>query len=318
MRKYFMFCIIMCLLLTFNVLVFSNDYPNRAITIINPWAAGGGTDIQTRMLMPFLEKYLGVPFVVVNMPGAAGEVGQTMIDKAQPDGYTMGVYNALNVISIPLSRPVQYDWKKWEPLANIAADPCCLVVRYDDERFPDMNSLISLAKAQPGKLSMGHGGVGGDDYIVDMIFEDKAGIDFRNVSFEGAGPHILALLGGHIDIASINVSEAMQYVKSEQFRILVIADEQRNEEIPDVPTFREAGYDIVLVSPRGYGMPPGTPLEIVEILAEAFEKTFDDPDFIDRCKEINISMGLLNREEMIEMIENMEKLLIEAYEIAPW
>ncbi|MFO8080217.1 MAG: tripartite tricarboxylate transporter substrate-binding protein, partial [Armatimonadota bacterium] len=149
-----------------------------------------------------------------------------------------------NFIAFPLTREVEYNWEEFRPLINIVTDPGIIGVRADDDRFPDLESLLAYAKDNPGIVTLGNSGIGGDDHIAAIFLEDESGATFNHIAFGGAGPNRTALLGGHIDAAAFNASEAVQFVESDQVRVLAVMAEERYQDLPNVPTFQELGYDV--------------------------------------------------------------------------
>jgi tripartite-type tricarboxylate transporter receptor subunit TctC len=270
------------------------------------------------MLAPYLEKYLGVPVIVVNKPGSAGEVGFTYLQNSKPDGYTIGLTNTPNFLSFPLMRKVEYNWEEFRPLANIVTDPGVIAVKADDDRFPDFQTFLEYAKENPETITLGNGGVGGDDYIAAMLLQDQAGVSFRNVSFGGSGPSRTSLLGGHIDAAAINAAEAIQYVESDQMRVLAVMSEERYPDMPNVPTFKELGYNVISGSSRGISAPPGTPDEVVEILGEAFRKALNDPDFLKKAEKAQLPMDVRITDDYKKLRDKIAKDLKALYEKHPW
>jgi len=290
MKRVLTLSLLLILVLTMGVA--AADFPSRTITIVNPWSPGGGCDVMARMIAPYLEKYLDVSVIVINKPGSGGEIGFTYVQNSKPDGYTIGITASTEFYVFPLMREVKYNWREFRPLINIVTDPGVIAVRADDDRFPDLETFIAYAKEHPETITIGNAGIGGDDYIAVKLLEDQAGVTFRSIAFGGAGPNTVSLLGGHTDAAGLNAGEVVQYVESNQLRVLGLMAEERFPNLPDVPTFRELGYDIISSSNRGCCAPPGTPDEVVEILAEAFRKAVADPEYLERAKKAQLPLDI--------------------------
>src|SRR6056297_2089491 len=263
--------------------VIAQDYPSKPITLMVPWSAGGGTDVIARLFAPFLEEQLDTSIPILNKPGSNAEVGITWLYNQKPDGYSIGFTNLPHFVSNPLMRETKYNVDEFIPLINLVTDPGVIVVQADDERFPDLDSFIKFAEENPASLTIGNSGIGGDDHIATLMLQDRTGAKFTPVPFTGAAPNRTALLGGHIMASAINASEAIQFVESGQMRILAVMAEERYPDLPDTPTFKELGYNVVSGSSRGLSCVPGTPDEIVQILADAAKKAAANPEFVEKA-----------------------------------
>lgn len=316
MKKLLSLTILLVLVMTFSI--GAVDYPEQTVTIINPWSAGGGTDTMTRMVAPYLEKYLGTSVVVENKPGSGGQVGFTYVQNSKPDGYTIGLTNMPNFVSIALMRDVDYNWEEFRPLANIVTDPNVIAINAEDDRFNDFESFIEYAKENPGTVTLGNSGIGGDDYLASIIVEDKTGAEFQKVPFGGAEPNRTSLLGGHIAAGVFNASEVVQYVESGQLEVLAVMAEKRFEDLPEVPTANELGFNIVTGSSRGISAPPGTPDEIVETLGDAFEKALNDPELIEELENANMPRDTKITDDYKEMRDKLANDLEKLYDKYQW
>ncbi|VFR16798.1 Tricarboxylate transport protein TctC [plant metagenome] len=253
------------------------QWPERPIELIVGFAAGGGTDITARTLSVFLEKELGGSVVVVNKPGASGALAMSMVARAKPDGYTLGMTNMPGLLTLPIERPAGFSGKDFTYLATLVRDPSAFSVKADSP-YTSLKELIDAARAKPGMISYGSTGVGTDDHLALVMFEAATGTDLNHVPFNGAGPLRNAVLGGHADVGGMNLGEAMPYSGS-QLRILGQASEKRSPLAPDVPTFKEQGVDLVFASERGVIGPKGLPTEVEQKLAKALETISNNPEF---------------------------------------
>ena len=293
------------------------EWPTKPITLIVPWSAGGGTDLTARLVFSYAEKILGQKVIIVNKPGAGSEIGLTELALAKPDGYTWGFTNSPIVEGIILSRDTKFTMESFEPCCNIVYDPGIIVVRTDSQ-FKSMEEFIEYAKENPGVITVGNTGSGSDDDIAVRIMERETGIKVTQVPFEGAAPQTTALLGGHIAAGAINVTEAVPYVNAQKMRALAVMDEERSYLLPDVPTFKELGYDVVSGSARGVSAPAGTPKEIIEKMAAVVKQVLDDPDFQKKAEEAYQLIKYMNPEELKEYTTKNYKRLQEMYEQNPW
>ncbi|MGO2148574.1 MULTISPECIES: tripartite tricarboxylate transporter substrate binding protein [Halomonas] len=293
------------------------DYPERPIEMIVAYSAGGGTDVAARTLVPYLEKHLNADITVVNRPGAGGEVGFTALANAKPDGYTIGFINTPNVISIPIERDTRYEFSDFSLVANIIDDPAGFSV-HPDSSFQTFEELVEYAKAHPGELTYGTSGVGGDDHLATLALERQADIEMNHVPFPGAADVRQALMGGHIDIGVINVSEIASAAKAGQVRTLAQGGEERWEEAPDVPTFKELGYDLVMGSARGIAAPAGVPDEIINKISEAAKAAIEEEEFQAAADQQSLPLSYLAPEDYRAMLEEQQERFQALWNESPW
>ncbi len=257
-------------------------WPSDApINLIIAYAPGGGTDIIARAIIPYIEKHLGdgARFAVQNRPGAGGGIGFGAIAAANNDGYTIGFVNTPPVVSIPIERSVPWSWQSYDLLGNIVDDPGTFCV-HNDSPHKSLADVAKFAKANPGKITVGTTGVGSDDHLAMMFFEKTGGVKLTHVPFKGSADTRTAIIGKHIEIAAINVGEALQYLKGgSPLRCLGQMTAKRMSAAPDWPTFRESGFDFEMASLRGIVGPKGLPAAIRERLVRAIERAAADPEF---------------------------------------
>ena len=242
------------------------EWPEQTINLIVSYSPGGGTDTTARTLAPLLEEALGAEIVVVNRPGAGGETGHTAIAGATPDGYTLGILNIPPAITIPITRDAQFTLDDFAPVANLIEDPSAFSVAQDSP-FETLAELVAYAEENPASVTVAITGVGTDDHLAVVYFEQATGVDLTPVPFPGSGPARIALLGGHVSMAAINLGGMMPY--AEDVRILGHFGRERTALAPDVPTVAEAGWDVTMTSERGVVFPAGVPQDIVEAAAAA-------------------------------------------------
>lgn len=295
-------------------------YPERSITMIVAYAPGGGTDLTARLIAPFIEKHLGngVKIAVMNRPGAGGQIGFTALADAAPDGYTIGFINTPNVISIPIERSASYTWQSFDLLGNVVDDPGGFSV-HEADGIKTLADLAAFAKANPEAVTVGTTGVGSDDHLSMLVFQKIAGVRMTHIPYPGSGAVRTALLGRHITVGAINVGEAMQFVKGgAPFRNLGQMSEKRSDVAPDVPTFREQGFDMAFASLRGIAAPKGLPPEVRERLVSAVAKAVADPEFHAKAKEIFAPMRFLAPENYAATLKQMEQDLRALWKERPW
>jgi len=252
----------------------AEDYPARPVTIIVPFAAGGPADITARIVADIFSRHLGQRFVVENVGGAGGTIGTLRAARAAPDGYTiLSGHMGTNALAAAFYPDLGYDPQRdFEPIGLTAEYPELLVVRKD---FParDLHEFVTYAKANAGKLNVGHAGVGSVSYIGCLLLDAAIGIKPTMVPFTGTAPVLNAMLAGEIDYECDPVLGTMAQVRAGAVRALAIAAKKRSPMLPDVPTSYEQGLPEFDIAPfYAAFVPKGTPQPIVDKLAEALNK----------------------------------------------
>lgn len=293
------------------------DWPEETITIIVPFSAGGGTDITGRTIAEFLQAELGVPVVVVNRPGAGGEIGLTELARAEPDGYTLGIINTPGIVTIPIERDAQFSMDDFTFIAGLVEDPATLSVLSTSE-IETIEDLVEAAKANPGGITVGTQGIGSAGHISISLLEQAAGVEFLPVPFAGAAPSRTALLSGEIDVTTANLGEALTFAEGQPWRILGVMTPNPSPLAPEVPTFASAGYDIVGGSIRGLGGPAGLPDEVVEKLTAAIDRIMVDPEFLAVAEETQQPVNYIPREEYVKILQRAQQIHEELWEAKPW
>jgi len=253
----------------------AQDFPNRAITLICPWPAGGSTDTHLRKLAQIAAKHLGQPVIVENKPGAGGMLGpSTMAASAKPDGYTISQL-PMGAFRIPYMQKVDWDpLRDFTYIIGVSGYTFGLVVK-SDSPFKTFNELLAQAKANPGKISYGSTGVGTSPHLLIEEVAEKAGVKLLHVPYKGNADSTQALMGGHV-MAQSDATGWARHVEAGTFRLLVTFGEQRTKW--NAPTAKELGLDVVSYSPYGLVGPKGMDPKIVKILHDAFRKAMDDPE----------------------------------------
>ena len=294
-------------------------YPDKPISMIVAFAPGGGTDLTARVIATFIEKHLGgAKVVVVNRPGAGGEIGFTALADAAPDGYTIGFINTPNVLSIPLERKAGYSRESFDLLGNVVDDPGGFSVHNAGD-IKSLADLVAYAKANPSAVTVGTTGVGSDDHLSMLTFQKITGVKLTHVPFPGAAAVRTALVGRHITLGAINIGEAMQFVQSgSPFRNLGQMSAKRSDIAPDVPTFKEQGFDMEFASLRGIAAPKGLPADVRERLVAAVAKAVADPEFQAKAKEIYAPVRFLAPDEYAATLKRIEEDLQALWKESPW
>jgi tripartite-type tricarboxylate transporter receptor subunit TctC len=255
-------------------------YPEQSIKMIVAYAPGGGTDILARLTAQYMQKHLGSgPMAVINRPGAGGSIGFAELLNAPPDGYTIGFINTPNVLTIPIERKAPFHWEKFELIGNVVDDPGNFSV-HADTPIKNLAELAAYAKANPGAVTYGTTGIGSDDHLAALMFERAAGVKLTHVPFKGAAEVHNAIASKQIMMAAMNIGEAMQYQKGgTPMRHLGQMSEKRSTLAPNVPTFKEQGYNVIMASLRGVAAPKNLPPAVRDQLVNALQKAVAEPEF---------------------------------------
>ncbi len=267
----------------------TEKFPTKPVTLIVPWAAGGGTDAIARGLAKNTEKALGQTITVNNITGGGGAVGHGAGLNAKNDGYTVTMIT-FELLSLPPQKLVPFTYKDFDLLMRLNTDPAALTVKADSP-FKTVKDFVEYAKANPGKLNVGNSGPASVWHIAAGLLEEKAGIKLNHVPFNGAAPAVTDLVGGHIQAVTVSPAEVQSQVKAGKLRMLAVMSDKRDPNFPDVPTFKEAGYDIMFATWRGLAVPKNTPENVKKILADAFKKGYDTPEFQDFAKKAGLGLA---------------------------
>ncbi|MGI6574770.1 MAG: tripartite tricarboxylate transporter substrate binding protein [bacterium] len=282
-------------------------FPERTITLVNPWAPGGSTDVVARHLANELEGIFGKSVVVVNKTGGSGAIAINEVSKAAPDGYTL-LINDKSFVSSYYMGVTDIHWSEMDPVCRLDAATHTIVVHNDSE-WQTAADFVAAAKANPGEITIGVSGIGGMSHLTAENFRLAAGIDLKMVSFEGAAESRTALAGRHIDAVSAQLGEVKSFVDSGDMRMLAIADSQRHPAFPDVPTFYEEGLDFELNQWRAIWAPKGTPRPIIEKLAAAFKEAMESEKF-NQLLEETLSQNLyLGPDDLRTALEDQDEVL---------
>ncbi len=302
-----------------NVQAAEEAYPSKPILSIVAFPAGGGTDIVARAILKTAEKYTGKGFVVDNRPGAGGAIGFTALAGAPKDGYTIGFINVPTIVMNPiqLGDKVKYKIDDFVPIANFVSDPGVFAVNANSP-IKTLKDFIDMAKANPGKVKLAYGGPGTSESLALRMLEQKEGIKFRKVPFEGTAPQLTALMGGHIDIMVSNASEIYSQVEAKAVRVIAVGSAKQIDMYPGVPTYKESGFDYVQVGMRGLAAPRGMDPKQIQVLADAMRKAYDDPEFKKNAKELHLPLDYMGPEEFAKELKRQDAFLREEFAKSPW
>ncbi len=291
------------------------DYPakNRNVTLIVPYAAGGGTDTQARIAAVAMEKVLGTSFNVVNKTGGNGVIGFTEAARARPDGYTLGFLAYPDLVVPPEYKQTRYNADDYIYIGTFNSGPVCLVVG-PSENYNTLEEFVAYAKANPGKITIN---IASDSHKLGVVlFEEAAGIELTTINTRSGSEALNGVLGGHIDGAMIatqfaNIAlQTNESNKNNDFKVFGITDTQRTDFLPGIPTFKEQGYDAVMLMNRVMVAPKKTKQEQIDVLVEAFKVAVQDPDLQKNVVASGDAVFIKVGDEMKQYIDEQNKVYI--------
>ena len=295
-------------------------YPDKPINMIVSYSPGGGTDLVARAIAPYIEKYLGnnARIVIQNRPGAGGAIGFASLATAAPDGYTIGFINTPNVMTIPIEREAGYTIEKFDTLGNIVDDPGNFSV-HNDSPVKSLKDLAAAAKANPGAITVGTTGVGSDDHLATLLFSRIAGVKLNHIPMKGAADVKNGAVGRQIDVAAMNIGEAMQAAAGgSPLRQLGVMAARRSSVAPAVATFAEQGYAVEMSSLRGIAAPKGLPPEVKQQLVRAIERAANDPEFQQKAVQYFAPLRYLPPAEFDAYLRKADGEFRQLWKEMPW
>lgn len=220
----------------------AQTWPDRRVRIVVPYSAGGPTDVIVRILADRLGAIWGKPVIVENRAGGGGNIGTEVVARASPDGYTLLASASAHVINASLYEKLPYDpFKDFTPITELGSYALIWVV-HPSVSAKSLDELVALAKAQPGRVTVGNGGIGAPTQLCAMLFAQVAGLDFVHVPYKGGGPASAAVVSGHVMAMCNNAANAIPQVRGGTLRALAVAGAQRLPAMPELPTVAELGY----------------------------------------------------------------------------
>ena len=252
-------------------------WPDKPIEIVVGFVAGGATDLDARSYAAALEKRIGGSVVVVNRPGAGGEVALAAVARARPDGHTIGTTNMPGLLTIPIERTAQFKLDDFVGIGNLVNDPSAITV-HEDSPYRSLNDLLAAARARPDTITYASPGVGSDDHLQLVLLQAATGTRFVHVVYQGDPQLRTAVLGKQVDCMGLNLGPVT--ANQEKLRVLSQGGATRSRFRQDVPTLKELGFPVQMASERGLVMAAGTPASIVQRLREATADIARDPEFV--------------------------------------
>jgi tripartite-type tricarboxylate transporter receptor subunit TctC len=296
------------------------DYPERTITLIVPHEAGGPTDLMARVFAPFLAKYLGpsAKIAVENRVGAGGEVGWAEVARSKPDGYTLITFNTPSALTKTIDHKARYSLDQLQPIANLVSDNSILVI-HCSEKTKTLKDFIAQAKERDRPTTIGISGVGASAHLLYLMLSEAADLKFTFAPFNGDSAALMRLRGSHVEGSATTTSMTGGGALSDgELCVLAIAADERIDLLPDVPTFKELGFEITNGADRGFVGPRGMPPEVLNKLVEASRKAVADPEFQAFAKAQALPINFMPAEKYQAYIDSYVSQLQELWKRNPW
>ena len=268
----------------------AQDFPNRAITMVMPYAAGGPGDTITRLFAGAMQKHLGQQIVVDNTAGASGSIGTAKVARAKADGYTLLMIHVSHATNVAMYKSLPYHpVDDFEPIGRATSGPMVIVARNE---FPakNLNEFVAYVKANGPKVSLAHAGVGSASHLCGLMMMNALGVKLNEIPYKGTGPALTDLMGGQVDILCDQTSGTVPSVKGGKIKAYASAGKARLPQLPEVPAITDAGvegFDINISF--GLYAPKGTPKPVLDQLTSALQKSVADPEVRQRLEAMGIS-----------------------------
>jgi tripartite-type tricarboxylate transporter receptor subunit TctC len=297
-----------CVLLAMTGLNANADtFPSKPVTLIVPWPAGGGSDTIMRMIAEPMSKSLGQPVVVVNRPGAGGQIGLRETADATPDGYTISFiatgffsqqYNTANAVSID-----DFTFFGW-----VGVDASAITANAKTG-WKTLAEFVAAAKEKPGSVRNGNDQPGGTSFLGAALMERALGVKLLRIPYAGDAPNVQGLLSGEVQTSTAALTNMIDHHKAGTVRILAISGDIRDSKLPDVPTFKELGFDITAGTMRAMVVAKKTPADRVAILEKAFLAAMNDPKLQERAISLSFGISPAGQAQTTKMVNDLDAKL---------
>jgi len=285
---------------------------DKPIEVVVGFAPGGGTDVMARKLLPFVERALGgkAKFVVLNKPGAGGEIAFMSIARGAPDGYAIGVVNVPGYNFLPMTRKTQYSTDDIRLVARVVEDPNVVVVPADS-RFNSLSDVVAALRSKPGSVTFGHNGAGTNGHLAIRMLAAAAKVEPNEISYRGTAAQRTDLLGAHLDIGMISLSEIPELHGGNKgpLRVIAILSKKRFAALPEVPTAEEAGFAVMTTAERGFAVPKAVPDDIVKKLEAGIAEGLRNPEYLAGSPGDEPVIAFMSGAEWQKRLDNMSEAL---------
>lgn len=279
------------------------EWPERPITIVVPFAAGGNTDSIARLTGEWLTKQLKQPVIIDNKPGANGAIAAEFVARAKGDGYTLFMATLPQMAILPNMQKVRYDpVRSFMPVSIVATNAFALAVA-GNEQATKLEDIVKQAKAKPGDKAYASAGNGSVSHLSMSLFTQRAGISMNHVPYKGGAPAISDVLGGQVPMYFGNLAEVLPHYKSGKLKVMAVSSDKRVSQMPDVPTIAEQGYPgFHTLTWNAVAAPAGTPVNIINTLAKALQPAAKDAAFVGKLNGIGVDVLCNTPEEFARVL----------------
>jgi len=285
------------------------NYPDDSIKIIVPWDAGGDTDAVYRILAENLSEVLDQEVIIENIAGGSGVVGSQEALNENNDGYTLlAIHESLSMSE--LTGQADFGVNDFEPVA-LMTSTYKAVATNKDSSWDDMEDLVEDAKENPGEITFS-ASIGSISQLEPAMLQTASDIEFNIVGFDGTAERMKAIVGGDVDLGTVSVTAGKEYLEDDRMKLLGFGGEERNDQIPDVPTLKEQGIDIVSATNRGLAFPKDTPDEIVEKMSDALQEVSESEDFQEKIEDMGSEVNFIGDDEYTDYLVEEEKEIKES------
>lgn len=289
----------------------AQQWPQRPVRIVVPYAAGGNTDTIARLTAQRLSETLGQQFIVENRGGAGGAIAADFVAKSAPDGYTLCVCALSQLAPVPLTQQVPYDpLKDFTPISNIGANGFVITVS-TTVPAKTLQEFITYVKANPNKLNYGSGGMGSLTHLAAALFVQRVGIDMTHVPYKGGAPALTDTIAGQVQMYAASPSEVLGLTNSDRVRLLGISSLQPISQLPNVPAIAQFYPGFQALTWNGMIGPANMPREIVNALSREIMKALKDPAFVEKLQKAGVEPMLTTPEEFTKEIQDEYKMWAE-------
>ncbi len=292
--------ILLTLSLLMPVFIQAQEFPTKPVTLVIPFGAGGSHDLTARAVTSVAADYLGQPMLVSLKPGGGGAIASDFVTKSTPDGYTLLFGGSGPNTTLPAIEGRSKGPDDFLAVCRVNYSPALIVARADTP-YKTFKEMLSWAKSNPGKLIFGNTGPWGAGDLSWKMIVKETGIEAKNVPYDGGGPALMAVLGGHVDVSGLFTAQTLPHIQSGKLKALAVTDTVRDPALKDIPTCREEGVNVVYLMWRGALAPKGTPRPIIEKLAGAFMKMTDDKSVVPMIKRFGDEINFLGPDEFAKV-----------------
>jgi tripartite-type tricarboxylate transporter receptor subunit TctC len=296
-----------CMIISIPIFSFAQTYPTKSIHMIITFPPGGSLDPSTRALVEGAKKFLDQQIIIENKAGGGGTVGLAQAANEEPDGYHIVSFVVSAYTRIPHLRPVPYKLGDIVPIIQFAQVPSGVAVQAD-RPWKTFKELVDYARKNPKKVTYSTMGANTPQEVSMELIARKEGISWNHVPYSGTAPAIAALLGGNVDFTCVS-TDFIPHVKAGKLRVLAVLDQQRLDDFPQIPTFRELGYDFLneYITDVGFflGAPKGTPPFALEKLDDIFHKAMEDPKFVQTIRNMELRPFYRGHKELPAYLKRM-------------